>query len=480
MDMEMLIKSHNPLIAVETREEERLEEIVRHIAARLNLPLYIWDCTNGIRRFDSDAALYNTSDIKAALATIADLDNGIFLLKDLKFYLREVTIERALKETVKEFTSQKSIILLTDSAEFPSGIQEILITYPLPLPDKVELNRIVEHLAATLPNVKVELSAEDKNMLLENLRGLTAFEAKRALSQAVLNQKLDKNDISLLADIKKRTIEKDNLVEYISPDDNLTVVGGLTNLKEWISVRKTAFSDERFNLPAPKGVLLVGVPGCGKTLCARAIAHEFAVGLIKLDAGKLYKKYIGESEETLRRVLKTAESLAPVVFLIDEVEKALPSVDSGINDGGLSLRLFGTFLSWLQEKDDSVFVVATCNNIRSLPPEFSRKGRFDELFFVDLPNSSEREEIIGIHLKRRAIDPSSIDIETLATMSSGFSGAELEQLILSSLYSAAYKSVSISTEIIVNELKKIIPLSKRESARIDALRAWAAENTIKA
>jgi SpoVK/Ycf46/Vps4 family AAA+-type ATPase len=482
MDLEMLIASDNPIIAVETREEERLEEIIQHVAWRLNLPLYTWDCNAGLGKFNQNSSLYNTSNPVAALTAVQEISSGIFFFKDLKYYLDQPKVQRTLKEITKKFTCQKTIVFLSNSLEFPYDIQEMLVTYPLPLPTKEQLRDLVNHFLAATPTVKNMLAPEDMNLILENLRGLTAFEAKRALSQAVVNDKLlDKKDISLIASFKKRIIEKDNLVEYISPDDNLGVVGGLSNLKQWIRSRKIAFTDNnKFNLPPPKGLLLIGVPGCGKTLCARAIAHEFGVGLIKFDSSKLYRKYIGESEENLRRVFKLAESLSPVVLLIDEVEKVLPSIDSSASDGGLSMRLFGTFLSWLQDKKSGIFVVATSNNISLLPPEFARKGRFDEIFFVDLPDLNERKAIFQIHLKRRKIDPKKINIDELAKLTNGFSGAEIEQLVLSSLYSVTSGSGIISTEIIKEELKKVIPLSVRESERINILRQWASTNTIRA
>ncbi len=481
MDLEVLITSRNPLIAVETIEEDRLEELTQRLSLRLSLPLYVWDCNNGLALSGAKGPIYQTQDPNVALATVAEIKAGIFFFKDLRHYLEDHKVQRKLREVVTSFSANQTILFVSPASEYPSEMREILIDYPMPRPNKEQLRELINQFLKTSPLVENMLSRQDTEQVLENLKGLTAFEAKRALSQAVVGDgALQKNDIQSMASLKKKFVEQDNLVSYISPEDNLNLVGGLDNLKDWIRTRKIAFEQTRNDLPAPKGVLLIGVPGCGKTLCARAIAHELGIGLIKLDPGRLYNKYIGETEKNLRRVLQLAESLAPVVLLIDEVEKVLPRVDGGTSDGGLSQRLFGTFLSWLQDRQAPVFVVATSNNIQALPPEFSRKGRFDEIFFVDLPALGEREVIFDIHLKRRNIDSATIDLKSLATRSEGFSGSEIEEAILSSLYAVASGTGNISTEIIAAELGKTIPLSRRESGSVEALRQWASANAIRA
>ncbi len=481
MDLEVLITSRNPIIAVETIEEERLEELIERLSWRLNLPLYVWDCDKGLARSGQDGHIYQTQDPGVALETIAEIEAGIFFFKDLIHYLEDHKVRRKIRDIVMSFSDKQTILFVSTESEYPAEIREILVDYPMPRPDKKQLRELLNQFLSASPKVRNMLSGQETDQVLENLKGLTAFEAKRALSQAVVaDGALEKKDIELMVNLKKKFVEKDNLVSYISPEDNLRLIGGLDNLKEWIKKRKIAFSQTQHNLPAPKGVLLIGVPGCGKTLCARAIANELGIGLIKLDPGRLYNKYIGETEKNLRRVLQLAESLAPVVLLVDEVEKVLPRVGSESTDGGLSQRLFGTFLSWLQDKKAPVFLVATSNNIQALPPEFSRKGRFDEIFFVDLPDQGEREVIFNIHLKRRDINSSTIDIKELARRAQGFSGSEIEELILSSLYSVASGAGNISTEIIAAELDKTIPLSRRESESVEALRKWASVNAVRA
>lgn len=481
MDIEVLLSSSNPLIAVETIEEERLQELIQHLAWRLNLPVFTWDCNQGLGRLGQGSPIYQTKEPIAALTSVAEMESGIFFFKDLYHYLDDPKVRRMLRDVSQRFSNQKTIVFVSSAREYPAELKEILVICPLPLPTKEQLGGLLNQFLAASQQVKNALTAEETNQVLENLRGLTAFEAKRALSQAVVSDRvLDGKDIKLLAGFKKKFVEKDNLVSYISPEDNLDTIGGLAGLKDWIAKRKAALAQKDLGLPAPKGILLTGVPGCGKTLSARAIAHELGIGLMKLDPGRLYNKYIGESEANLRRVLDLAESLAPIVLLIDEVEKVLPSGTDSAADGGLSLRLFGTFLSWLQDKEAPVFVVATSNNIAALPPEFSRKGRFDEVFFVDLPDAADRRAVFEIHLRKRQIDQAAVDIDELVRLTDGFSGAEIEELIVSSLYSVASGAGVISTDIIKAEIAKTVPLSRRESEQIAALRQWAAQNTVKA
>ena len=482
MDLEVLIKSHNPIIAVETVEEARLDQILHEIAWEANLPYFVWDCNRGLQRTPGSGAVYKTADPKAAMDAVAEIDSGVFLFRDLEDFLQDHTVERKLRDLVNEFGPEKTVVFVARDGEAHQDIRELLVYYPLPLPSTSELREMLDSFIASIKGkARIELDEADTARILDNLRGLTTFEAQRALSQAVVaDNAFDEEDVRLLANIKKRFIEKDNLVEYISPEDNFTVVGGLDNLKQWIAKRKVAFAENEFDLPAPKGVLMIGVPGCGKTLCARAIANELRVGLIKLDPGRLYNKYIGESEANLRKVLKMAESLAPVVLLVDEIEKVMPSGEQSASDAGLGARIFGTFLSWLQDKDKPVFVVATSNNIRALPPELTRKGRFDEIFFVDLPDERVRTIIFDIHLKRRKVDPGAVNVEELVALTEGFSGAEIEELILSALYSVAGGAGPLTTELLKEELKTSIPLSRRDAERIADLRAWAGANTIPA
>jgi SpoVK/Ycf46/Vps4 family AAA+-type ATPase len=478
-DIEVLIKSHTPLVAVETAEEERLEQLIQEIAWRLNLPLYVWDCSTGLCRCGQDSKYYKSQDVSVALCSITQINNGIFFFKDLEHYLEDPRVQRILKENA-ENGSNKCIIFLSSKSEYPLQLEEILVSYKMPLPNKEELKRILNRFLSTMPNVKLLLSDDELNRFLNSLRGLTTIEAKRAINEAIIyDNKLDINDIKTVEELKKKMIEKERLVEYTSPEENFNTIGGFLNLKGWINKRKIAFSKNKYNLPAPKGILLIGVPGCGKTLSARAIANELGLGLIKFNPANLYSKYIGESEANMLKVIKLSESLAPIVILIDEVEKVL-TTNSSESDGGLSTRLFGTFLSWLQDKDDSIFVVATSNNISALPPEFSRQGRFDEIFFVDLPQLNERKSIFEIQLIKRNIVINTIDIESLARQTEGFSGAEIEQLILSALYNIASGSGNVSTDIISAQINKTIPLSKRDPERIDTLRQWAKTHCIEA
>ncbi|RJQ31808.1 MAG: AAA family ATPase [Actinobacteria bacterium] len=480
-DIEVLISSHSTLIAVETVEEERLEQLIKQIAWRLNLPCYTWDVNTGLIVMGGNSPIYKTQDALVALGNVATIKSGLFLFKDLQHCLEDPKIIRKLKEIAKPLISEKTIIFVSNTEDYPEELQDTLVTYKMPLPTEEQLREILNRFLKTMPQVRISLSDTEMNSLINNLKGLTAIEAKRAINEAViLDKSLDKEDLKTVADLKKKFIEKEQLVEYTSPEENFNIVGGLPNLKKWMAQRKVAFGKNQYNLPAPKGILLIGIPGCGKTLCARAIANELNLGLIKFNPANLYSKFIGESEENFQKVIKLTESLAPIVMLIDEVEKVMPNSSSSDSDGGLSKRLFGTFLGWMQDKKESVFVVATSNDIQSLPPEFSRQGRFDEVFFVDLPTREERRDILNIHLKRRNINIEVIDTNEIADLTEGFSGSELEQLILSSMYSVASTSGNISNEIIKEEIKKTMPLSKRSPEEIESLRLWAKTHCIEA
>jgi SpoVK/Ycf46/Vps4 family AAA+-type ATPase len=318
---------------------------------------------------------------------------------------------------------------------------------------------------------------------VQSLQGLTLNEAERVLIRSIVHDgRLSADDLPLILDAKKQKISQSGLIEFFPRQENFDGIGGLKALKKWLLVRKGAFSEEakKFGIDPPRGVLLLGIQGCGKSLMAKAIAQEWELPLLRLDTGSLFSKYIGETETNAREAIRLAESLAPVVLWIDEIEKAFTSQNGSDADGGVSARLLGTFLSWMQEKKAPVFVVATANNISLLPPELLRKGRFDEIFFMDLPAAEERAEIFRLHLQRRKRDPSAFDLDALARAAEGFSGAEIEQGIVSALYAAFSSRRELSTDDIFHELKSTRPLSLVMKEQIDRMRAWAEGRTVSA
>ena len=330
--------------------------------------------------------------------------------------------------------------------------------------------------------VEVELTSEDVAVLLSHLRGLTFFEIKKIITQAVIEDgRLDRDDIEAVLDAKKKVIQRSGVLDYYPAEETLQDVAGLEALKSWLRKRKAAFVDpdraKKFGLSPPRGLLLLGVQGCGKSLCAKAVASEWGQPLIRLDPSNLYNKFYGESERNLRRAIRTAENMAPVVLWIDEIEKAFAS---GGNDSGTSQRIFGTFLTWLNDKKESVFVIATANDISKLPPELLRKGRFDEIFFVDLPDARTRRAIFEVHLSRRGRAADRFDLPALAEATEGFSGAEIEQVVVSALYTAFSDGGDLDTDALLREAGATRPLSVTMAEKIDALRDWARDRAVPA
>jgi SpoVK/Ycf46/Vps4 family AAA+-type ATPase len=318
---------------------------------------------------------------------------------------------------------------------------------------------------------------------VEGLKGLTLFEAERALFKAVLrDHALTREDLSVILETKKVLLEKEGVLEYLPAEEGMEDIGGLENLKGWLAKRKKAYTPEakRFGLSPPKGIMLLGVQGCGKTMAAKAVAEEWGLPLLKMEPGRLYEKFVGESEKNLEKALRMAERMAPCVLMIDEIEKGLAYTGSADADAGLSKRIFGRLLGWLQERKAPVFVVATCNEITALPPELMRKGRFDELFFIDLPGPKERQDIFALHLKKRKRDPGAFDLDALAEASAGFSGAEIEQAVVSALYNAFSLGTELDTAHLLEELKATTPLSVTRREEVGALRAWARGRTVSA
>lgn len=477
----LLINSRNPIIAVETSEELRFSTLLARVADRLTIPLYAWSVTTGLARVGG-AALYNSDQPEQALANIGSIQgDGIFLLKDFARYCENDRISRKLRDLADGFrTARRSIVLLSAALSLPAELSADAVEFQLGLPSAEELLNGVRSTLAELnasQGVMNSLDAVGIGGLAKSLTGLSEEEALRVLRQCLLTR--GKADAGLLEDVaegKRQALRTEGLLENVKRDASFRDVAGLQRLREWIAKRKSAWTPEgqRFGLVPPKGILITGVQGCGKSLAARAVAGEWNYDLVRLDAGALYDKFVGESEKRLRRALELAQKLSPVVLWIDEIEKAFASAgSSGDADAGLSQRLLATLLTWMQDRESGVFLAATSNNITVLPPEMLRKGRFDEIFFVDLPNTQIRAALFTLHLKKRGRDPGAFDTGKLAEKSEGFSGAEVEQAIVSGLYTAFSQAQQLSTEILLGEIKATQPLSVTRAEEISAIRDWA-------
>jgi SpoVK/Ycf46/Vps4 family AAA+-type ATPase len=487
-DLELTIQSRYPFVAVETSEEDRLEKGLFDIAGDLRVPFFVWTVTSGLRRAGLPNAMYDTQQPLRALNTVAAMvGEAMFLMKDLQRFFGEAAVVRKLLDLAPEFKHDRRVIVFSAvKIELPSELGPLTALHTLALPGPDELKRIVKQAIVACERdgpVTVRLPDADLDRLVERLRGFTAFEAERAVTRAIVQDRtLDAGDIDTIIEIKKELLRKDGVLEYVAPEENLAEVGGFENLKGWLGKRAKAFAPEarQYGIEWPRGILLLGVQGGGKTLVARAVAKEWGLPLLKLEAARLYDKYIGETEKNLERALQTAEHMAPCVLMIDELEKGLSYSAGADSDAGLSKRVFGRLLGWLQDRKAPVFVVATSNNITELPPELTRKGRFDEIFFVDLPSVAERREIFAVHLKKRKRNPALFDLDALAAAAEGFTGAEIEQAVVSALYTAFSKGAEVTSAIIAAELTATRPLSVTRAEEIAALRAWARDRTVMA
>ncbi len=488
-DLALLIESKYPLIAVETEEEDRLYDLLRRLTIQMNVPLYLWTPVDGLTRPPfKDAIAHDARQPHQALAQVAAArEDAIYLFKDLHKYFDDPAVLRRVRDLAPVLArGRRALILTAPRLNLPPEIRAIAAPFKLDLPRLDELKLLVRDTARDLVakrTVTVDLSLEDMDRLALALKGLTLFEAERALSRAIMDDMaLTRADLEKVIQVKKEVIEREGLLDFWPRQDDFGTVGGLKNLKAWLERRRRAFTPQAraFGLEPPKGILLLGVQGCGKSLCAKAVAKEWELPLLKMEPGRLYDKFIGESEKNLERALDVAARLAPVVLWIDEIEKGFAAVSQAESDAGLSKRIFGRLLAWLQDRPAPVFVAATCNDILSLPPEMMRKGRFDEVFFVDLPNPEERREILAIHLKKRKRDPAAFDLAALAAASEGFSGAEIEQAIVSALYDAFAAGSDLTADLLLRELKATRPLSVVRAEEVNALRAWASSRTVPA
>jgi hypothetical protein len=479
-ELKTLVLSFHSLLAVETVEEERVRSLLLEVANDLRLPFYEWSVTEGLRRLRT-ASVDMTQDALTALKYIDHLEgDGIYLLKDLAPYLSTASVARALRDLAQKLTSTRSALVLTGNpVDLPADLDALAVRFQMQLPDDQELRdlirSVIESISARQP-VRVDLSREDAQRIVQALAGLTLNQARQVIASAIVDDGcLSADDLQKIIKRKGQMIEHGGVLEFFPVEGNKFELGGFERLKAWLESAKVGFTAaaRELNLEAPKGILLVGVQGCGKSLAAKFVARQWDLPLLKLDAGRLYDKYIGETERNFRKATSLAESMAPVVLWIDEIEKVFAQGGSGESDGGLTHRLFGSFLTWLQDKNADVFVVGAANDLMNVPPELLRKGRFDEIFFVDLPTPDERQKIFRIHLLLRKQDPAKFDLPALAQATEGFSGAEIEQVVISALYRALQKKQTLATAGLVDAANSTVPLSIARHEDIDEIRQMA-------
>jgi ATP-dependent 26S proteasome regulatory subunit len=479
-ELRLLVNSRHPIITVETTEEERVEQMLAQIGIELDVPVYNWSVTRGLARFHGEP-LYHTDDPDQALANIAIIaGDAIFLLKDFARYCENDKICRRLRELAENFRkARRSIVITGASMQMPPDIDGDAVPFLLGLPDTEELLSGVRQTLAELnreSHIAVSLDPTGMQQAAQALAGLTKEEAMRTLRMCILSRgKADAGVIEDLLEAKRNALRGEGLLETVRRDASFSDIAGLQRLKEWLAKRKSALTAEgrKFGLEPPKGILITGVQGCGKSLAAKAVAGEWGFELARLDAGALYDKFVGESEKKLRKGLELAQKMAPVVLWIDEIEKAFASGSQGSDsDAGLSQRLLATLLTWMQDRESGVFLAATSNNISALPPEMLRKGRFDEIFFVDLPNAKVREALFALHLKKRGRDAAAFDLPKLAASSEGFSVVEIKKYIVSGLY-YHFAEKKNSLQILLDELTSTQPLSVTRAEDVSSIRAWA-------
>jgi ATP-dependent 26S proteasome regulatory subunit len=517
--LKILLDSSTPIVVMETVEEMRAVRLVRAACAALNLATFEWSIASGLLRCGDDIgkvipdsgpisgghaagnpgrqpsdtgaqAVYNSREPAQALGNLEAMTlEAAFVLKDFHRHMDDPVVVRRLRDVGQKFSANRRTVIITaPSITIPPELGSLVEFFELPLPDQQRLRQIIDEMIVRMGKthtLKRALNPAGLDTMANNLRGLTEEEAERASSQAIVTRYgVRPETVTDVLEAKKELLRHSGMLEFVDTSESLASVGGLDNLKRWLAQRRGTWEDSarEFGLEPPRGVIILGVQGCGKSMCARAIAGEWNLPLVKFDTAAVFDKYIGETEKRIQKVFRVAEGLAPCVFWIDELEKifAGSGPDSASVDAGVSSRILAAFLSWMQDRKAPVFVAATCNNVSALPPELIRKGRFDELFFVDLPNQAERKQIFAIHLTRRKRNPADFDLDRIAAAARGFSGAEIDAAVQTALYAAFSSKQAISTQSLIDAAKATVPLSTTRSEEIEALRAWAAQRAVPA
>lgn len=488
-ELETLIRARYPILYVISSEEMRVQNVIVEIAKKRQKKVFEWSYSTGIVPAGTSIQSHKnrntaTKDPLMALdQVIEQVEPALFIFKDFHPFLTKnnFAIVRKLKEIALHLkNSFKTILLISPVMEIPLELEKEITVLNYPLPVREELSELLDKIIADVSQfkqVKIDLDDDGRERLLSAALGLTLGEAENVFAKIIVkDERLSGEDVNEVFAEKQQIIRKSGLLEYYTTEDSFSNIGGLSVLKDWLDKRASAFTKEarEFGLPAPKGILMLGVQGCGKSLCAKAVSTQWQLPLLRFDMGRMFGSLVGSSEENVRRAIAVAESVAPAILWVDEIDKAFAgSQGSGATDGGTTARVFGTFLTWLSEKTAPVFVVATANDISQLPPELLRKGRLDEIFFVDLPSDAEREEIFRIHLNRRKRPAENFDTAALSAASKDCSGAEIEESINSALYDAFYAKGEITTESVLQTLSQTVPLAKTMDEQINRLRSWA-------
>ena len=497
MQLSRLFRARFPYLYITTWEEERALSLIKRIAKsekliRVTRDVYTWTQTNGFVL--NGQKIEGTNSPDKALDFIKECNkNAVFVMCDFHVYFgvkgRQVdyNVVRKLRDLIPELKTskfRKNVIFIASELLIPESMQKEITILDMPLPTLDEIKAKLDKMISQNNQIDTsELDEEGKEKLCKAALGLTLQEAENAFALAMVNDgRIDGKDLVVILSEKMQVIKKTGILEFINTDIKVSDVGGLENLKSWLNKRNNSWSEaaKKYCLPAPKGVLITGVPGCGKSLTAKAMSAAWQLPLLKLDFGKIFSGIVGSSEENMRKAIKTAEAVAPSILWVDEIEKSLSGINSN-GDSGTSSRIFGTFLTWMQEKTAPVFVIATANNISGLPAELLRKGRFDEIFFVDLPTHRERKEIFKLHLAKRLKDKDVASklivndelYEKLADLTEGFVGAEIEQVVITALYEAFFNNRPLEFSDLENTIKNVVPLSVTQKEQILSLRQWA-------
>jgi len=483
-ELDILIRAKYPIVYLLTWEEKRAEEAIARVCTELNRNLHTWSVTQGLRpqvnRASSPSALSGELEVLAQMHEAPEYT--VFVLRDFHPYMKDVRVIRLLRDLSRRLRGKaQTLIILSPTLALPTELEKDITVLDFGLPGEKEIEEMLDKAIEAVKDndqVKSKLKPAEREKLIKSASGLTLDEIESVLARSLVSKK--RFDLETFLEEKKQIVRKSGLLEYYPAEEQIGDVGGMELLKEWLGKRTESFSDKaaKFGIPSPKGVLLLGVQGCGKSLIAKAIAAQWSLPLLKMDVGRIFGSLVGQSEENIRKAIKIAESVAPCILWADELEKGFAGISgSGVSDGGTTMRVFATFLTWMQEKTKPVFIVATANDVTALPPEMLRKGRFDEIFFIDLPDAAEREQIYSIHISKRKRDVKNYDLKALARASKGYSGAEIEQTVVGALFAAFDADRELSQEDLLKETKASVPLSKMMEEEIDELRTWAQMRT---
>jgi SpoVK/Ycf46/Vps4 family AAA+-type ATPase len=476
-ELSLLVRSRYPVLYIPTREEERVEAAIAQCAKSLGeRSVYIWDFVEGYQGNPNDAGMGKRNPVQALefIEKLSPTVGAIVILRDFHRFLEDVSVARKLRNLARALKSQpKNIIILSPQVTIPDDLGEVMTVLEFPLPNPATIREEIDRVLSALTQTLDERILDE---LVQSCQGLTLDRIRRVLARSIaLHNKLQADDVALILEEKRQTIRQTQILDFYPTTEDITDIGGLDNLKDWLVRRGGSFSAKarQYGLPYPKGLLLVGIQGTGKSLSAKAIAHHWHLPL-RLDVGRLFGGLVGESESRTRQMVQLAEALAPCVLWIDEIDKAFAGAD-GRGDSGTSSRVFGTFITWMAEKTSPVFVVATANNIQALPPELLRKGRFDEIFFVGLPSRDERRSIFSVHLARlRSQSLQNYDLDRLAYETPDFSGAEIEQTLIEAMHLGFSQNRDFTTDDILESASQMVPLARTAQDQIRALQDWAA------